>query len=50
MTDATTPAGLERDEERIVMSAAARDGLQLERRDSADPSIILTTVLAAEAA
>ena len=40
---------LEQREEAIVL-AAERDGLDLDRRDTAEPSIILTTALAAEAA
>jgi len=46
---ATTRAGLERDEERIVVSAE-RDGLMLDRRDRAEPSVVLCTVFASEAA
>jgi hypothetical protein len=40
---------LERREETLVL-AAERDGLELHRRDTADPAIILTTVLADAAA
>ena len=40
---------LERQEERVVM-CAERDGLQLDRREDADPAIVVCTVLADAAA
>ncbi len=40
---------LERQEERLVMRAE-RDGLQLDRRETADPAVVVTTVFATDAA